>query len=210
MLLLSGDAIVNESMLTGERVPVSKAPVKDEDILKGRNDKTENPKTFLYCGTRVVRIRGTFTPDGQGRPALAVVARTGIVDSFIPSLLVSYFHAGFNTTKGALIRSMLYPKPIGFKFYRDSVRFIMVLAGIAGLGFCFSAIEFIRMGVSDDVHLIGMPLLTRATVEMADYCCPSIRSHHCCCTARPSSHFIYRYQLFHRTFKETRYFLHIA
>jgi cation-transporting ATPase 13A2 len=43
---------------------------------------------------------------------------------------------------------MLFPKPIGFKFYRDSVRFIGVLAGIAGLGFCFSAIEFVRIGVS--------------------------------------------------------------
>jgi len=55
---------------------------------------------------------------------------------------------GFNTTKGALIRSMLFPKPIGFKFYRDSVRFIGVLSGIAGLGFCFSAVEFVHIGVS--------------------------------------------------------------
>jgi cation-transporting P-type ATPase 13A2 len=42
---------------------------------------------------------------------------------------------------------MLFPKPMGFKFYRDSVRFILVLAGIAGLGFCVSAVQFIRMGV---------------------------------------------------------------
>jgi len=77
LFLLSGDAIVNESMLTGESVPVSKSPVKDEDIIKWRDHKTENAKTFLYCGTRVVRIRGTFRPDGQGQPALAVVVRTG-------------------------------------------------------------------------------------------------------------------------------------
>ena len=43
---------------------------------------------------------------------------------------------------------MLFPKPIGFKFYRDSVRFIGVLAGIAILGFSFSTVEFIRIGVS--------------------------------------------------------------
>ena len=42
---------------------------------------------------------------------------------------------------------MLYPKPIGFKFYRDSVRFICVLAGIAGLGFAVSAVKFVEMGV---------------------------------------------------------------
>ena len=36
---------------------------------------------------------------------------------------------------------------MGFKFYRDSVRFIGVLAGIAGLGFSASAVQFIRLGV---------------------------------------------------------------
>lgn len=54
---------------------------------------------------------------------------------------------GFTTTKGALVRSMLFPKPIGFKFYRDSIRFIMVLSGIAVLGFCASTVQFIKLGV---------------------------------------------------------------
>lgn len=42
---------------------------------------------------------------------------------------------------------MLFPKPLGFKFYRDSMRFIAVLAGIAGLGFMASAVQFVRLGV---------------------------------------------------------------
>lgn len=63
-------------------------------------------------------------------------------------MLIAMHHAtGFNTTKGALVRSMLFPKPIGFKFYRDSIRFILVLAGLAGLGFCASAVQFVRLGV---------------------------------------------------------------
>lgn len=49
---------------------------------------------------------------------------------------------------------MLFPKPIGFKFYRDSVRFIGVLAGIAGVGFCFSAVQFVRIGVSVHFNFI--------------------------------------------------------
>ena len=38
MFLLSGDAIVNESMLTGESVPVSKIPIKNEDLAAWMND----------------------------------------------------------------------------------------------------------------------------------------------------------------------------
>ncbi|CAK5281584.1 unnamed protein product [Mycena citricolor] len=131
LFLLSGDAIVNESMLTGESVPVSKVPVKDEDLLRWLDVKEETAKSFLYAGTRVVRIRGTFSADGSlSQSALGLVARTG-----------------FSTTKGALIRSMLYPKPIGFKFYRDSVRFILALTCIAGIGFCFSAVQFVHLGI---------------------------------------------------------------
>ncbi|KAJ7072233.1 P-type ATPase [Mycena amicta] len=145
LFLLSGDAIVNESMLTGESVPVSKVPVKEEDLVRWREAKSEMPKSFLYAGTRVVRIRQTFTSDiGSAQPALALVARTG-----------------FNTTKGALIRSMLYAKPIPFQFYRDSVRFIGVLAGIAGIGFCFSAVQFVRIGIKwQTIILRALDLIT--------------------------------------------------
>lgn len=77
MYLLSGDAIVNESMLTGESVPVSKVPMKDEDLVKWRDEKTENSRSFMYGGTRVVRVRGIVGPDGVGKAALGLVVRTG-------------------------------------------------------------------------------------------------------------------------------------
>lgn len=86
LFLLSGDAIVNESMLTGESVPVSKVPIKDDDLIKWGEKKEENAKAFLYCGTRVVRIRSAIMSDGQGRPALALVVRTGKLSHFSSSL----------------------------------------------------------------------------------------------------------------------------
>ncbi|OBZ67235.1 hypothetical protein A0H81_12899 [Grifola frondosa] len=148
IFLLSGDAIVNESMLTGESVPVSKIPAKNEDLVRWKDDEDVNHdsmKSFLYAGTRVVRIRGALTVDGRpGTPALGLVVRTG-----------------FNTTKGALIRSMLFPKPMGFKFYRDSIRFILVLTGIAGFGFCASAVQFVRLGVKwHTILLRALDLIT--------------------------------------------------
>ncbi|VDB96191.1 unnamed protein product [Peniophora sp. CBMAI 1063] len=149
IFLLSGDAIVNESMLTGESVPVSKIPVSDE-VLSGWRDSRdiegEAAKSFLYAGTKVVRIRkGVGSENAPDRPAIGIVVRTG-----------------FNTTKGALVRSMLFPKPMGFKFYRDSIRFIIVLAGIAGLGFCASAVQFVRLGVP--WHTIVLRALDLITV----------------------------------------------
>ncbi|KAG0706086.1 hypothetical protein DFH29DRAFT_903514 [Suillus ampliporus] len=148
MLLLSGDAIVNESMLTGESIPVSKNPANDDDIARWRDLKDpqgELAKSFVHAGTRVVRIRNALANDGTtGQPALGLVVRTG-----------------FNTTKGALVRSMLFPKPIGFKFYRDSIRFIGVLFCVATLGFCASAVQFVRLGIKWPVIVVrALDLIT--------------------------------------------------
>ena len=77
MFLMSGDAIINESMLTGESVPVSKIPAKDEDLYQWRVSRTDNPKAVMYGGTRIIRIRGSLASDGQGQPALGLVTRTG-------------------------------------------------------------------------------------------------------------------------------------
>jgi cation-transporting P-type ATPase 13A2 len=148
-LLLSGDCIVNESMLTGESVPVSKTPATDYtlDVLD-LGSSTIHPdvaKHMLFSGTKIIRARRPQDDKGDEAAALALVVRTG-----------------FNTTKGALVRSMLFPKPSGFKFYRDSFRYISVMAGIAGVGFVASFINFIRLGL--EWHLIIVRALDLITI----------------------------------------------
>ena len=42
---------------------------------------------------------------------------------------------GFVTTKGALVRDILYPKATKFKFYQDSLVFVGAMAIVAVVGF---------------------------------------------------------------------------
>ena len=149
-LLLSGDCIVNESMLTGESVPVSKTPADDESLqllsLASASIHPDVAKHVLFSGTKIIRARRPQEGNTDDEAsALAMVIRTG-----------------FNTTKGALVRSMLFPKPSGFKFYRDSFRYISVMAMIAGVGFIASFINFVKLGLA--WHLIIIRALDLITI----------------------------------------------
>jgi cation-transporting ATPase 13A2 len=160
-VLLQGDCIFNESMLTGESLPVSKSPISDNE-LQCLNFDSEEPASsprmafyFLFAGTKIIRVRhsqaqksivDSYTPDSLKRGAIALVVRTG-----------------FNTSKGSLIRSILFPRPNNFRFYQDSFRFIGVLAFISLLGFLVSFQFFIQAGVSWRVIVIrALDLITIA------------------------------------------------
>uniref|UniRef100_A0A8C0XJN2 Cation-transporting ATPase n=1 Tax=Castor canadensis TaxID=51338 RepID=A0A8C0XJN2_CASCN len=50
---------------------------------------------------------------------------------------------GFSTSKGQLVRSILYPKPTDFKLYRDAYLFLLCLVAVAGIGFIYTIINSI-------------------------------------------------------------------
>ncbi|XP_066477686.1 probable cation-transporting ATPase 13A4 [Tiliqua scincoides] len=126
-LLISGQCVVNEGMLTGESIPVVKncLPQDGGDTQPWHRSCAEDPKRhLLFCGTEIIQAKG----DSEG-PAKAVVLQTG-----------------FNTAKGALVRSILYPKPMNFRLYRDAIRFLMCLVGIAALGMVYAVCVFVLKG----------------------------------------------------------------
>uniref|UniRef100_H2LIK4 P-type ATPase A domain-containing protein n=1 Tax=Oryzias latipes TaxID=8090 RepID=H2LIK4_ORYLA len=118
-ILFHGNCVVNESMLTGESIPVTKTslPSSGHDAAEIYNME-EHKRHTLFCGTQVIQTRFY-----AGELVKAVVVRTG-----------------FSTEKGQLVRSILYPKPTDFKLYRDAYLFLLCLVGVAGIGFIYTVV----------------------------------------------------------------------
>ncbi|XP_034358041.1 polyamine-transporting ATPase 13A2 isoform X2 [Arvicanthis niloticus] len=117
--LVAGECVVNESSLTGESIPVLKTALPE-------GPKPYCPETHrrhtLFCGTLVLQARAYLGPR-----VLAVVTRTG-----------------FCTAKGGLVSSILHPRPISFKFYKHSMKFVAALSVLALLGTIYSIIILYR------------------------------------------------------------------
>ena len=54
-VLLTGNCILNESMLTGESVPVTKTPIPSSNDIY--YDTKEHARHTLFCGTRILQTR---------------------------------------------------------------------------------------------------------------------------------------------------------
>uniref|UniRef100_A0A914C2A8 Cation-transporting ATPase n=1 Tax=Acrobeloides nanus TaxID=290746 RepID=A0A914C2A8_9BILA len=125
-ILMNGTVIVNESMLTGESVPITKValPELDEEHESIPFSFKEHSKHLLFCGTQVLQTRYY-----RGKHVQAIVLRTA-----------------YTTLKGQLVRSIMYPKPVDFRFTKDLFKFVGFLACIAALGFAYTLVVMIFRG----------------------------------------------------------------
>ncbi|XP_073929603.1 probable cation-transporting ATPase 13A4 isoform X3 [Castor canadensis] len=125
-ILIDGSCVVDEGMLTGESIPVTKTPLPlmDSCVPWKTQSEADYKRHVLFCGTEVIQAKGA----GSG-PVRAVVLQTG-----------------FNTAKGDLVRSILYPKPMNFKLYRDAIRFLLCLVGIATIGMIYTLCVYVLSG----------------------------------------------------------------
>ncbi|XP_041480134.1 probable cation-transporting ATPase 13A3 [Lytechinus variegatus] len=144
-VLISGNCIVNESMLTGESTPITKTPLPnkapEDDAAPEFYDTEKHKRHTLFCGTHIMQSRRI----GK-KKVMAVVVNTG-----------------FSTAKGALVHSILYPKPMNLKLHRDAIRFVAVLACFAFVGAIYIiTIKIINGADTKDIILKAMDIFTVA------------------------------------------------
>ncbi|XP_048839261.1 cation-transporting ATPase 13A2 isoform X2 [Brienomyrus brachyistius] len=169
--LLVGECMINESMLTGESVPVMKTPLP---FSAGKYSPDSQRRHTLFCGTQVIQARGGRQ---GGRGGLAVVTRTG-----------------FFTAKGDLISSILFPLPINFRFYQDSMKFLLILGALALIGTIYSTVILsismtpwveVVIRALDIVTIVVPPALPAAMTTGTIYAQRRLKRHGVFCISPP-------------------------
>ncbi|XP_071146697.1 polyamine-transporting ATPase 13A3-like isoform X4 [Mytilus edulis] len=181
-VLTAGTCIVNESMLTGESVPVTKTQLSHQEDSEVYSADLHKRHT-LFSGTKVLQTRYY----GHAK-VTAVVVRTG-----------------FKTAKGELVRGILYPKPLGFKFYQDAMKFVLFLSAIALMGMTYSVVILVRKGVVipkiilralDIITVIVPPALPAAMTIGTVYAQNRLKKTGIFCISPPRINFCGRLDLF--------------
>lgn len=121
-ILISGNCTVDESMLTGESVPITKVALAEEPSIL-YSPKIHRNST-LFCGTRVLHVQAT-----DNAHVKAVVLRTG-----------------FSTAKGELVRSILFPKNVNYRLNHDYLKcvvtfFVLGIPCMIYTARCFLSVE---------------------------------------------------------------------
>ena len=122
-VVVSGNAVVDESALTGETMPVQKFTAPSTNCYIRLNDdaSVDWKKFSLFAGTRLLQGSGaaeTERPSSITEGALAVVTSTGS-----------------STMRGKLIRSLVYGSGVKSAFWAEYTAAMAVLVFLAGINF---------------------------------------------------------------------------
>ena len=144
-LLIQGTVIINEAMLTGESTPIIKSQIPQ---IKDQFNYDADKKYFLFAGTKIIQKRSR-----EKKKLLGLVTETG-----------------FNTIKGNLIRSILYPKKMDEQFEKDSYKYIAMMSILCIVGFAISIPFLVKTQTWSDILKKSLDLITTAVPPSLPAC----------------------------------------
>lgn len=136
--ILQGCAVVNESMLTGEPMPVQRFAVAEDQHDSYLEAEGAMKRNFIFAGTLVMQSSGT----GGISSAIGIAIGTGA-----------------RTAKGSLVRMVLFPSPTHFSF-SDQMPTVYIIMTV------FTVVLFLLQLLIDQGHWIvamftGLCILTQ-------------------------------------------------
>jgi len=142
--LLSGSVIVNESMLTGEPMPLQKIALEGSrtDMY---NEKADGKKHSLYAGTEVLQS----VADRELKNVHSCESAIGVV-----------MKIGGRTAKGQLIRMVLFPSEVRFKL-TEQMPYVIAMLAVWALT-VWAIISFVSEMSHTDSVFVGISAITQA------------------------------------------------
>lgn len=139
MLLLSGSAIVNEAMLTGESIPqIKNSLMKIDNEYENELDyKAQHKNSVLFAGTKVVKSMSAAEENDALPPKVSVPPPDR-------GCICLVLKTGFSTSQGKLLRTVMYSSERTQGDSRDAFIFIFFLLIIAIAASYYVLIEGIK------------------------------------------------------------------
>lgn len=107
IIVVDGECLVNEAVLTGESVPVFKIEIS---LSENKFDFEKGQKHIIYCGSRILKSQSKL----NNTEAIGYVAKIG-----------------FDTLKGQITRGIMYPKLMKFKHEKEMDKFLISLISLS-------------------------------------------------------------------------------
>jgi len=159
-VLLSGQCIVNEAMLTGESAPVIKEPLplQGQDFSPQTN---RSLKHMLLSGSEVMVAKKSSQPpfSNDGAPSIWDLSPAST------PIVAMVLQTGSETAKGQLISTLQYPQDArGFSHNQkaEAYKFVSFIGGISVLACCWFVFFSLRYA-NDDTEMIIFGTLNLTT-----------------------------------------------